>query len=93
MGSTSIRSTNYYDNAALLAAHGEIGAYLADPSLGVGELYEAGLNPTAAGEQRGDEKDLDAYLFLKAQVHYKLVKYKSGSKKYRTRIRRQKIVF
>ncbi|MCB0770702.1 MAG: hypothetical protein KDC00_09880 [Flavobacteriales bacterium] len=84
-------STVYYDNDALLAAHGEIGAYLADPNLG--SLAEFGINPTATGQQRGDESDLDAYLFLKAQVHYKLVKFRSGSKKYRTRIRRQKIVF
>jgi hypothetical protein len=84
-------STVYYDNDALLAAHGEIGAYLADPSLG---LYPDEIGqPTATGQQRGDETDLDAYLFLKAQVHYKLVKFRSGSKKYRTRIRRQKIVF
>ena len=86
-------STSYYDNEALRTAHGDIGAFLADPSLGVGPLYDFGLNPTATGQQRGDEKDLDAYLFLKAQIHYKLIKYKSGSKKYRTRIRRQKIVF
>jgi len=86
-------STSYYDNQAILDARGEVAAFLADPSLGEGELYDQGLNPTATGQQRGDSKDLDAYLFLKAQVHYKLIKYKSGSKKYRTRIRRQKIVF
>ena len=43
--------------------------------------------------QRGDSSDYDAYLFLKFQIHYKLYKYRSSSKKYRTRIRRQKIVF
>ncbi len=83
-------STKYYDPIALQAAHGDIAAFLADPSL---SATDAGLNPTAAGQQRGDETDLDAYLFFKFQVHYKLVKYKSGSKKYRTRISRQKIVF
>jgi hypothetical protein len=82
-------STNYYDGTALAEANGELSQYLADPSLGNLEFG----NPTSPGQQRGDEKDLDAYLFLKAQVHYKLVKFKSGSKKYRTRIRRQKIVF
>ncbi|MBL7951847.1 MAG: hypothetical protein JNM62_09005 [Flavobacteriales bacterium] len=86
-------STNYYDNDAIRGAHGDVAGFLADPSLGVGPLYEYGLDPTAAGQQRGDSDDLDAYIFLKAQVHYKLIKYKSGSKKYRTRIRRQKIVF
>jgi len=86
-------STSYYDNEAIRAANGSVAAYLADPSLRIGSLYSHGLNPTATGQQRGDPEDLDAYLFLKAQVHYKLVKLKSGSKKYRTRIRRQKIVF
>jgi hypothetical protein len=83
-------STVYYDNEALREANGEIGAYLADPSL---------HNPlipgqTATGQQRGDSTDLDAYLFLKFQLHYKIYKYRTqGGKKYRTRIRRQKIVF
>ena len=40
-----------------------------------------------------EEKDLDAYLFLKFTADYKLYRYKSGSKKYRARIRRAKIVF
>lgn len=86
-------STVYYDNDVLRETHGDLGAFLADPSLGTSPLYEYGLNPTATGQQRGDETDLDAYLFLKAQVHYKLLRYKSGNKKYRSRIRRQKIVF
>lgn len=82
-------STNYYDNTALLEEHGAMAAYLADPSLGVEDLGW----PTAAGQQRGDEKDLDAYLFLKFQVHYKIYKHRQKSKKYRARLRRQKIVF
>ncbi len=82
-------STVYYDNEALRVAHDDVGAFLADPSLGLQEIGD----PTAAGQQRGDDTDLDAYLFMKFQLHYKLIKYKSGSKKYRTRIRRQKIVF
>ena len=82
-------STIYYDNEKLAEAHGDEGAFLADPSL----RTEGIVGATAAGQQRGDAKDNDAYLFFKLQVHYKLVKYRSGSKKYRTRIRRQKIVF
>jgi len=82
-------STVYYDNEALRVAHDDVGAFLADPSLGLQEIGD----PTAAGQQRGDDTDLDAYLFMKFQLHYKLIKYKSGSKKYRTRIRRQKIIF
>lgn len=87
-------STNYYPNAKLAEAHGEEAAYLANPSIRNPELIAAtGVDPTTDGYQRGDPKDKDAYLFFKLQVHYKLVKYRSGSKKYRTRIRRQKIVF
>lgn len=85
-------STNYYDNAVLLQERGPMTAYLADPSLGVGPIYEYG-DPTATGQQRGDETDLDAYLFLKFQVHYKIYKHRQKSKKYRARLRRQKIVF
>ena len=72
-------------------------AYLADPSLNLLVIDDGGsptyINATATGQQRGDSKDLDAYLFMTVNVHYKLYKYRSGSKKYRARIRRQKIVF
>lgn len=78
----------YYDNRAIAAAHGDVAGYLADPSLG--EIQ----NQTGTNEQRGDSSDLDAYLFFKFQLHYKIYKYKTqGGHKYRTRIRRQKIVF
>ena len=81
-------SGRYYKNEILEAEHGTVGAYLADPSL------DQIPGQTITGEQRGDPTDLDAYLFLKAQFHYKLYKYKTqGGHKYRTRIRRQKIVF
>lgn len=83
-------SGSYYDNSLLEEAHGTVGAYLADPNLGA--FSNGGRRPP--GDQRGDPTDLDAYLFLKAQFHYKLYKYKTqGGHKYRTRIRRQKIVF
>jgi hypothetical protein len=80
----------YYDGDAIAAAYGPLAQYLADPSL---HEPEAGPAPTAAGQQRGDPTDLDAYIFFKFQLHYKVFKYKTSSKKYRTRIRRQKIVF
>ncbi len=83
-------SGQYYDNDILRQQYGDVGAYLADPNLGA----FSGGQPRLAGDQRGDPDDLDAYLFLKAQFHYKLYKYKTqGGHKYRTRIRRQKIVF
>ncbi len=85
-------SSLYYDNDAIRAANGAEAAFLADPSLHLATLTEY-TNPTAVGQQRGDSNDMDAYLFMKAQIHYKLTKYKSSGKKYRTRIRRQKIVF
>lgn len=78
----------YYPDSLLQQAHGAVGAYLADPNLG--QIP----GQTSDGEQRGDATDLDAYLFLKIQFHYKLYKYKTqGGHNYRTRIRRQKIVF
>ena len=78
----------YYDNHVLAQTYGAQAAYLADPSLG--------LNPgqTNTGAERGYGNLNDAYLFLKFQLHYKIYKYHTqGGKKYRTRIRRQKIVF
>jgi hypothetical protein len=83
----------YYNNELIREAYGEEAAYFADPSLGIGPMYDAGLNPTAPNQQRGDAKDNDAYLFLKFQVSYKMYKYRTGMKKYRYRLRRQKIVF
>lgn len=77
----------YYDHTALEEAHGKVAAYLADPSLG------AVPHQTATGQQRGYPDHKDGYLFLKAQVHFKLFKYRSNNKKFRSRVRRQKIVF
>lgn len=77
----------YYDRAALAEARGPLAAYLSDPSLG--EIP----GQTNTGQQRGYPDHNDGYLFLKAQLHYKLYKFRSKNKKYRTRIRRQKIVF
>jgi len=81
----------YYDNDAIAANNGAIAAYFADPSLGVGENISE--YTTSHGQQRGDSEDLDAYLFLRFTAVYKMFKNRSRTKKYRTRIRRQKIVF
>ncbi|MCB9184380.1 MAG: hypothetical protein H6591_10710 [Flavobacteriales bacterium] len=86
-------SGDYFDKELIRAVNGDEAAYLSDPSLDSGPLVEAGIESTATGMQRGDPTDLDAYIFLKFTAQYKLYKYKSGSKKYRSRIRRQKIVF
>ncbi|MCI1753690.1 MAG: hypothetical protein LKM36_12750 [Flavobacteriales bacterium] len=77
----------YYDKQALEDEHGPIAAYLSDPSLG----DVAGQ--TSTGQQRGYSNHNDGYIFFKAQLHYKIFKNRSRNKKYRTRIRRQKIVF
>lgn len=80
-------SGSYYDRDAIAQARGPVAAYLSDPSLG--EVP----GQTNTGQQRGFPDHNDGYIFLKAQLHYKLFKYRSGNKKYRTRSRRQKIVF
>lgn len=81
----------YYDNEAIEAANGPIAAYFADPSLGEGPNIS--YQTTAAGAQRGDDEDLDAYLFLRFTAQYKMFKNRSRTKRYRTRMRRQKIIF
>lgn len=85
-------SGTYYANQSNPDLHrdtyGDLAAYLADPNLGL----IAGQ--TSPGAQRGDSKDNDAYLFLQVRFHYKVYQHRtSGGKKYRTRLRRQKIVF
>jgi len=68
-------STVYYDNNALKAAHGDMGAYLADPSLYnyPPELGDpnGGAKQSATGEQRGDPKSKDAYMFTNVTVSYR----------------------
>jgi len=58
-------SKTYYDNAAIAQASGPIAAELADPSLGTVEA-------TLAGQQRGDPRDKDAYMFAIISLHYKI---------------------
>lgn len=69
-------STVYYDNAALRLAKGDASADLADPSLANYPIELSGPGAggvqTAAGEQRGDKKDKDAYMFVNVTVAYKI---------------------
>jgi hypothetical protein len=58
-------SGNYYDKAKLAAAYGPVSAALSDPSKG----DVAGQ--TATGQQRGDPRFKDAYMFLTFNVGYK----------------------
>jgi hypothetical protein len=80
-------SGSYFDRQLIQEAHGDMAAYLADPSLGLID------GQTDIGQQRGNHRNYDAYMFLTFNANYKIFKYRSNYKKYRTRIRRQKIVF
>lgn len=59
-------SKTYYDNEAIKVQYGEVAAHLADPSLGKKE------GQTLPGEQRGDPRDRDAYMFAVFSIHYKI---------------------
>ncbi|MEO8734430.1 MAG: hypothetical protein ABI373_08870 [Flavobacteriales bacterium] len=77
----------YYDNNAIAAARGPIAAHFADPSLG--DI----AGQTATGQQRGQPKHNDGYMFLKFELHYKLYKHQHKKHAYRNRSKRMKIVF
>jgi hypothetical protein len=91
-------STNYYDNAAILAESGSTAAYFADPSLGF-RTNEEGLiepfNTTPTGAQRGDSEDKDAYLFGMITITHKFAQHRTGHRgKIRvTRKRGGKVIF
>jgi len=59
-------STTYVENNLLVINEGLLAAELADPSLGLVP------GQTAAGEQRGDPRDKDAYMFFMFNVNYKI---------------------
>lgn len=69
-------STVYYDKQALTAAHGKVSAALSDPSLAKMPPEYGGnktsAQQTAAGQQRGDPKDKDAYMFINVTIAYKV---------------------
>ncbi|HEV7230913.1 MAG TPA: DUF6089 family protein [Bacteroidia bacterium] len=65
----------YYDNSAILAAKGPIAAYFANPSLHAypaGVDHYPGANQTATGQERGNPKYKDAYMFITLNVNYKI---------------------
>jgi hypothetical protein len=74
-------STVYYDNALLRDEKGTMAGELADPSLSnyPVELGPSNAQQTAAGQQRGDPKDKDAYMFVNITVSYK-VPYKKRTR-------------
>lgn len=69
-------STVYYDNSVIRDERGDMAGDLADPSL---MNYPAELggatstaDQTATGQQRGDPKDKDAFMFVNITVSYKV---------------------
>jgi Domain of unknown function (DUF6089) len=79
-------STVYYDKALIAAAQpdpnmGAVAAYFADPSLGlippVDNIYVTGV-----GQQRGESKHKDAYMFINLAINYKIGKFKKTHSKF-----------
>ncbi len=63
-------SSVYIDNSSFATPEGQ---YFADPNLGLPEATSY-PGPISAGQQRGDESDLDSYMFAIFSVHYRLLK-------------------
>lgn len=65
-------STTYFDQAAIQGAYGNIAAALADRSA------RTVPGRTAADSQRGDPRDLDAYMFAILSINYKIKSSRGG---------------
>jgi hypothetical protein len=74
-------STTYYDNSAIVASNGATAGYFADPSRGLIEFPD-NIQVTGAGQQRGDSKDDDAYMFAQITFNYKIGKFKRTRSKF-----------
>ncbi|MBK9638379.1 MAG: hypothetical protein IPO63_11375 [Bacteroidetes bacterium] len=57
-------SKTYYDPAAISQANGPIAEYFSNPN--------PNQESTAVGQQRGDPRDKDAYMFAIISLHYKI---------------------
>jgi len=81
----------YYDKNVLIGNYGAIAGLAADPSLlnlpaeyggtGPGNIYGQGWQ-AAPGEQRGDVKDKDAYMFINVTLTYKIPKKRRTRSKF-----------
>ena len=65
-------SKTYYDNEAIKQKYGQVAALLADPSVSSSNSNVDDDVITAPGQQRGDPRDNDAYMFAVISIHYKL---------------------
>lgn len=69
-------STTYFDNNLIRENYGDIAAQLADPSEGEYPSW------TAPGQQRGDAKDKDSYMYMIINLTYKLRQNRRGLPKF-----------
>jgi len=74
-------STVYYDKSELAQNFGDASAQLSDPSLTGGPGPFGGCQ-TCAGQQRGDPRDLDHYMFFLITYNYKLKTTRKGLPKF-----------
>lgn len=65
-------SLTYVDNEALREAKGDLAVTLSNPSPTASDPTNPLYNSTVAGQQRGDPRDKDSYMFLSLSVQYKL---------------------
>lgn len=76
----------YYDNAKIVGSYGAVAGQAADPSLFnmPAELGgdTAGGWQSAPGEQRGDVKDKDAFMFINVTLSYKIPKKRKTRSKF-----------
>ncbi len=91
-------STNYYDNAAILAQDGPMAAHFANPSAPVnlpGSDGPVNLNSTGTGMQRGNPDNNDSYFFVMVTLTHKFtpVRQKHRGKIRVTRKRGGKVIF
>ena len=76
-------STTYFDKAEIQSAYGNIAAALSDRAL-YNEYAADGYDPTylrsitAPDQQRGDPRDLDAYMFAIFSINYKIRSTRGG---------------
>ena len=70
-------SKTYFDKEWIRQERGDVAAYLSDPSSGEHP------NWTASGQQRGDARDKDTYMFLTINLTYKLKQTRKGLPKFR----------
>ncbi len=77
-------SKTYFDPNALMEEKGPMAVYFANPSnYSLPPEYGNPVNVTAAGQQRGDPRDKDSYMFAFISFYYKIPKGAFTLPKYR----------